>query len=102
MREPLVAPLAAIATGILASRYLSFEPAEILTFLAAFFILSLLSLWRRMRAAAMVCCLAAFWLAGMLAAWAHRPAPAPELDAGGSRETVLIEGCVVEPPVLFE
>lgn len=106
MRDPLVAPLAAIAAGILLERWVRFEPRELLAGIAAFFLLSLLA-WRSVRSAARLiryaraCCLAALALAGVALAQARRPATRPVLDAH-PRQAVLLEGCVAVPSTLAE
>jgi competence protein ComEC len=99
MQDPLIPPLAAIATGILASRFVSFETRELFIVIAAFAILSVIALWRRARVLAGACCLLGFVFAGALVDLAHRPGPRPELDAEG-REPVILSGCVVQPPAL--
>jgi competence protein ComEC len=106
VRDPLVAPLAAIAAGILLERWVRFEPRELLAGIAAFFLLSLLA-WRSVRSAARLiryaraCCLAALALAGVALAQARRPATRPVLDAH-PRQAVLLEGCVAVPSTLAE
>jgi len=99
MQYPLIPPLAAIATGILASRFVSFETRELFIAIAACAILSAIALWRRSRALAGAGCLLGFVFAGALVDLAHRPGPRPELDAEG-REPVILSGCVVQPPAL--
>ena len=99
MREPLLPPLAAIAAGILASRFVTFGIRELSISIAALFVLGLVAMWRRARVLAGACCLLAFVFAGALTDLAHRPAPPPQLDAEG-RAPVLVDGCVVEPPAL--
>ena len=49
MRDPLLAPLAAIAAGILVSRFVLFEIRELLAVIAALVLLGVLSLWRQNR-----------------------------------------------------
>jgi competence protein ComEC len=97
LRDPLLAPLAAIAAGILVSRFVPFEIRELLIAIAALFLLGILSLWRARRVLAGVCCLLALLFAGVLTSVVHRPGPPPELDAEGP---VILSGCVVEPPVV--
>ena len=97
MRHPLVAPLAAIAAGILVARFVDFGWRELLLLIAAFFFLGLLGLWRGARALAAACCLLGLLAAGALTAVAHRPGPAPELETEGP---LVLSGCVVEPPVI--
>ena len=101
MREPLIAPAVAIAGGVLAARYLAFDPHELVAATAAFFALGLVALWQRSRALAVTSSLAGLVFAGALVAVAHRPGPAPQLDAG-AREVVIISGCVVQPAVFSE
>jgi competence protein ComEC len=66
---------------------------------AAYFLLALLSLYRRSRFLAATSCLLGLFFAGQLLALVHRPGPPPTLDAEG-REIVILGGCVVEPPAI--
>ncbi len=97
MREPLVPPLAAIATGIVVSRLVAFGTEELLLACAVLFLLGIFAVWRKARLAAGCCALTGLLFASVLADVAHRPGPRPELDAEGP---VILAGCVVEPPVL--
>ena len=99
MRDPLLPPFAAIATGILASRLVCFGIRELLLVIGLFLILGAIALWRKARILAGVCCLLGLMFAGALTDLAHRPPPRPELDAEG-REPVILAGCVVQPPAL--
>ena len=99
MRNPLVGPLAAIASGILVSRFVTFQPSELFGAIGAFLLLGIVAMFRRSRVLAGVCCCLGFFCAGVLTAMAHAPAAAPELDAEG-REIVILGGCVVEPPAI--
>src|SRR5580700_11117309 len=99
MQDPLLPPLAAIATGILAARFASVETGELFMVIAAFATLGAIALWRGARVLAGTCCLLGFVFAGALVDLAHRPGPRPELDAEG-REPVILSGCVVQPPAL--
>ena len=83
MRDPLLPPLAAIALGILASRFVSFGIRELIVVLLAFLALGAIALWRRARVLAGASCLLGMVFAGALTDVAHRPAPRPELDAEG-------------------
>ncbi|MCL5743118.1 MAG: ComEC/Rec2 family competence protein, partial [Acidobacteria bacterium] len=94
MRDPLVAPLAAIAAGILASRFVPFGTGELLIRIAALAALALAARRGALRAACWLCALV---LAGALTGALHRPGPPPELDAEGD---VILAGCVVESPAL--
>jgi len=99
MRDPLLGPVAAIAAGILAARFVPFHAPELMLVIAAFLALGIVAILRRARVLAGICCLLGLIAGGALTALAHRPAPAPELDVTG-REVVLLSGCVVEPPAL--
>ena len=99
MREPLIAPLAAIALGILLARAVPFEPRELGALIAAFSALGALSLWLRKKVLALACTLLALTAAGCFTWLSHRPGPAPELDTDDG-EPVILSGCVVDPAVL--
>ncbi len=99
MKEPLVAPAAALAAGILASRFVAFEQPELFAAAAAFAAMGAVALWRRSRVLAGVCCCLGFFCAGALSSVLHAPGPPPELDAE-AREVVILGGCVVEPPAI--
>lgn len=101
MRDPLLAPLAAIAAGILVSRIAAFGIRELVTVIGALVFLGLVSLWRRSRRLAGACCLLALAFTGTFLETVHRPGPRPELDVQG-REVVILAGCVVEPGAVEE
>jgi competence protein ComEC len=64
---------------------------------AAFLLLAFAARGRN-RFLAGTCALLAIFFIGIFAEAWHRPGPPPEIDAG-SRETVILEGCVVAPTV---
>jgi competence protein ComEC len=99
LKDPLVGPLAAIAAGILVSRYVPFQPSELLLVIAAFLLLGIAALWRKALLLAGICACLGFFFSGILIDVAHAPGPAPELDVEG-REIVILDGCVVEPPAI--
>ena len=99
MKDPLIAPLAAIASGILAARYVPTPQHELLAAVAAFLLLGVLATWRHAHVLAGVCCCLGLFFAGALVAVANLPPPRPELDVEG-REIVILGGCVVEPPAV--
>lgn len=101
MKDPLVAPLVGLATGILISHFSHFEIRETSLDLAAFTILAAISYWRRARWLTILCGSLAILAAGILDGVLHRPGPAPELDAT-SQEIVILDGCIVEPSTLYE
>jgi hypothetical protein len=98
LRDPLLAPLAAIATGILLSRLVPFETRELGAVIAAYVIVSLVCLWRRERVLAFAGTLLALVAAGSLVAVAHRMLPAPKMDTEGA--LLILTGCVVEPSAI--
>ncbi len=95
MRDPLIPPLVAIIAGIILGRWFGFSIREstwpILVFLA-------LAALARTKVVTRICIGLALLFVGVLAEAGHRPGPPPAIDAG-SRETVLLDGCVVEPSV---
>jgi competence protein ComEC len=95
----LLGPVAAMAAGIVVSRFAGFHQTELLVAIAAFLLLGILALLRGARVLAGACCLLGFVAGGALTDLVHRPAAAPELDAEG-RELVILGGCVVEPPAV--
>src|SRR5260370_21632841 len=80
LREPLLAPLAAIAAGIVVSRFVPFGSRELLSAIAAFLILGVFSLWRESRLLAIASALLPLMLAGSLTDVLHHPRPAPVID----------------------
>lgn len=101
MRAPLLAPLAAVATGILLSRVVPFETRELLIGIAAFAVLGLIAAWRGARCAPLACCLSALAFAGALLEIAHRPGPRPELDVT-ARDLTILTGCIADSPTFGE
>src|SRR2546422_534195 len=99
MKNPLVAPVAALALGILAARGVAFQPTELFGAIAAFILLGIVAAGRRSRVVSAMCCSLGLFCAGALTALAHAPAPSPELTAEG-RKIVILGGCVVEPPAI--
>ena len=93
-----MAPLAAVASGILLARVVSFRADELWLVVSAFTIVLGVCLWRGMRVLGMAACLLAFTAAGALVTLAHRQPPAPELDTADGTPLVL-SGCVVEPSI---
>ena len=100
MRDPLILPLALVAAGMFLGRSLEFSMREsgwpAMAFIALAFLAARRSELRRLRR---VCLALALLFTGIFAEAWHRPGPPPEIDAG-ARETVILDGCVVEPSVL--
>jgi competence protein ComEC len=99
VKDPLVGPVAAIAAGILVSRFVPFQSSELFIVIGAFLLLGALAIGRNARLLGGVCCLLGLFFAGILNSIAHAPQPRPELDVEG-REIVILGGCVVEPPAV--
>jgi len=95
----LLGPVAAIAAGIVVSRFAAFHYAELTLAISAFLLLATVAVWRGARTLAGICCLLGLVFAGTMVDLAHRPGPPPELDAEG-REVVILGGCVAEPPAV--
>jgi competence protein ComEC len=96
MRDPLIPPLIAVVVGIVAGRLLGFSVHQSMWPVVAFLALATIAYWRNSRWLTRVCMMLAIVFVGVFAEAWHRPGPPPEIDAG-SREIVLLEGCVVEP-----
>jgi competence protein ComEC len=95
VRDPLIGPLAAFAAGILVGRIFGLTLGESLWPIAAFLALAAAARSRNLR---LICIGLALGFAGIAdQAW-QRPGPPPEIDAG-SKEILILEGCVVEPTV---
>ena len=95
MREPLVLPFAALLAGIWMGRALSFSRLAAAWPAAAFCGLAFVAPRYLSRA----CVLLALLMAGAWTEAWHRPATRPYIEAG-ARESVLLEGCVVEATVI--
>ena len=101
VKDPLVGPLAAIASGILVSRFVPFHSqSELLAAIAAFLRLGVLALYRGVPRARRRLLLPRPLLAparslALLIAPARRPNSMPN-----GREMVILGGCVVEPPAI--
>src|SRR5579871_3715962 len=91
MRDPLVVPVTALIAGILLGNRLHFTTQEAAWATAAFLLLAMAGLRR-------VCIALALLTAGFFVEAWHRPGPPPEIDAS-FKETVLLDGCVVDPTV---
>ena len=98
MRDPLILPTLGLAAGILAAHSLDFSVKESAAALLAMvvFAVAARSGWLRR-----TCTLLAIFFTGALTESYHRPPPNPTIDAG-SREIMILEGCVVEPTVFSQ
>ncbi len=98
MREPLILPFVAFASGVLLNQAVPFSSREAALTASALAILAIppASPWIKRTAA-----LLAMLFAGAFAGAWHRPEPPHEIDAT-SREIVILSGCVVEPTVFAE
>ena len=95
MREPLLLPVAALASGIILARFVPFAYFELLAVILAFSILAHFAPSRPLKWTA---ALLAICSLGSLTAIFHLPPPAPELDTADG-DSVILSGCVVEPAI---
>ncbi len=100
MKNPLLLPLVALATGILLAHAARFETAELLTALVLLLLLTVTA-QRYARRLTYPACLITLCFAGIWVDVLHRPRPAPSIDAS-SLETVILSGCIVNPPIFYE
>ncbi len=100
MKNPLLAPLLALASGILLARFVPFRLSDFVWTLPLLSGLACLA-WKRSSRTLPVCLSLVFLFCGALLAVLHRPGRPPEIDAG-ARETVVLEGCVVSPSAFSE
>ncbi len=98
-REPLIIPVAGLATGIVLSSLTVFYKPELAIAAVLFCALALVSRWRRSRPFVIINLALAFVSLGALTAVLRAPPPAPQLE-GSEGEILLLSGCVVQPPVL--
>ena len=88
----------AVAAGILSGRLLGFSIREAALPAAAFFAMSFVPVSHWLRRTTLA--LALLFAGALLWAW-HLPTRQPWIDAG-SRETVTVAGCVVEPAIFSD
>jgi competence protein ComEC len=100
VKDPLIAPLVAVATGIGLSHLIWFDLRQTLLAGALLAVLAVIAI-RRSRWIALTACLLALVFAGIVVDVAHRPGPLPVIEAS-SDETLVLSGCVVEPSVFYE
>jgi competence protein ComEC len=96
--EPMLVPAVGVACGVLVANAASFTLREASVLFLIFGALALVrgAKWRRKTCT----CLAAAAL-GIGSARYHAPGPRPVIDAT-AQETVIVSGCIVEPPVFSE
>jgi competence protein ComEC len=100
VKNPLVTPLLALASGIVLARFVPFKASDFLWTLPLLMGLTYLALKRSPRALP-VCSSLLFLACGALLGFLHQPGHPPEIDAG-ARETVILDGCVVSPSAFSE
>jgi competence protein ComEC len=101
MPDPLILPLVALTAGILLARWLGFSTAQAEWPMLAFAGLSVVAYLRRSRWLARVTIALAWTACGMWTVAIHNKGSRPEIDAG-PKETLILEGCVVDPPVFSQ
>ena len=100
MKDPLLAPLAAVALGIGLSHLVWFDLRQTEAAGALLAVLAMVAL-RRSRRIALAAGLLALGFAGIAVDVARQPGPPPVIEAA-SDETLLLSGCVVEPSVFYQ
>jgi competence protein ComEC len=106
VKNPLVTPLLALASGIVLARFITFQRSDFLWTLPLLFGLACLA-WehsRRVthsRRAFLVCSWLVLLFSGAFLSVLHRRGSPPEIQAG-ARETVILDGCVVSPSAFSE
>jgi competence protein ComEC len=100
VKDPLIPPLLAVAAGVGLSHLIWFDLRQTLLAGALIALLSALA-FRRSRRLALIACLLAMVFAGIATDVWRRPGPPPVIDAGPD-ETVILDGCVVEPSVFYQ
>jgi competence protein ComEC len=95
VKNPLAIPLLALAAGIILARFVQFEIRELVIIVALPVFAMLLSA-KRTQSLFWACGLVTMLAGGALLATLHKPGKPPQVDAG-SRETVMVSGCVVQP-----
>jgi competence protein ComEC len=98
IREPLVLPFVALASGVFAAHYARFEAIEVAVPFSAALTLTLLTCRLAPRLTRMAA-LTTIAIAGIAFAEYHRPGAAPRVEADQG-ESLLVSGCVVEPMVV--
>lgn len=98
MREPLLLPLAAVALGIVIGKAFDFPVRDAAWPMIALGVLAYLRVSPWLRRTTLACALV---FAGAFVYSIHQPTRIPYIDAG-SHETILADGCVVEPTVFSQ
>ncbi len=100
MKDRLVIPLLALASGILLARFVDFKISDFLWTLP--FLGAITYFARRHSTSTLVACTSLFFVfCGAFLAVLHRPGSPPTIDAS-ARETIVLEGCVVSPSAFSE
>src|SRR5580698_5539661 len=100
MKNRLVTPFLALATGIGLARFVSIRLSDFLWTLPILLGLTYLA-WRCSSRTLRVCYSLCLLFCGALLSVLHRPGSPPTIDAT-ARESVLLDGCVVSPPAFSE
>jgi len=95
LRDPLISPTLGVAAGILAGHFLGFSLRQAGWAALAFVLFAILARSKWLRTGCIL--LTTFFIGALTEAW-HRPGPPPTIDAG-SKEVLILAGCVVEPSV---
>src|SRR5258706_8263841 len=101
MRDPLLAPMAALGLGILLCRFVRFDASELAYILATFAVLTAFAALYSTKRIALLCAVTGIVFLGVATAERHRLGPAPQLNAENG-ESLILAGCIVEPPAFTE
>ncbi len=100
LKNKLLTPLLAVASGIVLTRFVHFQVYDFIWSLPLLTCLTYLA-WKCSTRILCVCSSLFFLFCGAFLGVLHRPGRPPTIDAG-ARETVILNGCVVSPPVFSE
>ena len=101
MPDPLILPLIALTAGVLLAHWLGFSQSQGAWAMVAFAILAAIAYARDSRWLARLTVALAWAACGLWTVALHNKGPKPEIDAG-AKETLILEGCVVDPPVFSQ
>ena len=98
-REPLLLPVASLATGILIAHFFYFQPFDLAIPAAlAIILLTITLVLKPHQCFRIILCSLCFALAGIATQAIHRPSHTPKMNAADG-EVILLDGCVTNPPV---
>ena len=100
VKNRLVTPLAALASGIVLARFIHFQLSDFLWTLPLLTAFTYVA-WRYSTRVLSLCSSLFFLFCGALLVFLHWSGSPPEIEAT-AREKVILDGCVVSPPAFSE